>query len=119
MMSIESPTAARNRFKFSRYIATAASMKASARAGLSGQEHEEVVVAIEELAGFQQVAAEQADDGAIGSGAQPCGPLAEPGRALGAGRAAARGGRGGRGGPHAFLVGRRQTGQIVGIDKGK
>ena len=47
-------------------------------AGIAGQEHQEVVDAVEQLADLQQVAAEQADDGAIGlAGGVCCAPSAK------------------------------------------
>ena len=52
---------------------------------VAGQQHQEPVVAIQELAGFQQVAAEQADDGPVRALAQPLGSLGQTLQTVGAG----------------------------------
>ena len=80
MTSMYGPTAPRNRSRLARCMLDEAVEELVGPPGVAGQEHEEVVDAVEELAHLQQVAAEQADDGAVGPLAERLGTL---GQALG------------------------------------
>ena len=82
---------------------------------IAGQQHQEVVVAIEELADFQQVAAEEADDGAIGLFAQLAGALGEHALPVGSGHERPRRTRDGA--PHVLAQRLRQPVEIVVLDE--
>ena len=98
MMSIDEPTAARNRLEVGQMDFHQPVEEAMGLLRFAGQEHEEIVGPIEELAGLEEVAAEQADDGPVRALAESPGPLAERLRVD-------RTGRGRNPGPHAFAEG--------------
>ena len=75
---------------------------------LAGQEHQEVIEAIEELAGLQEVAAEETDDRPVGGLSQPSGSLGQV-LEIGRGRAGRRGHRV----PHALGKRLRQMVEVV------
>ena len=108
---MESPTALRKRVEVAQVHFHQLVEEAVSALGLAGQHHEEVVVAVEELAEFKQVAAEEADDRAVGLLPQPLRALAEQLRAV---RAGGNGPRRGRdGGPHALRYGRLDVVDVV------
>ena len=72
--SMESPTALRKRVEVAQVHLHQLVEEAVGALGLAGQQHEEVVVAVKELAELQQVAAEEADDRAVGLLPQPRAP---------------------------------------------
>ena len=86
MMSMYGPTAPRNRSRLARWISHQPVEKLVRPAGFAGQQHEELVVAVQELADFQQIAAEQADNRPVGL----CPQLAAPPRRAPARRRARR-----------------------------
>ena len=83
--------------------------------GVGGQEHEEVVVAIEELPDLQQIAAEEAEDGPIGPRPQGLGPFGQEPRPIRPGNQ--RPGRRLDGTPHVLGQGLRQPIEVVAVQE--
>jgi len=84
-------------------------------ARVAGQEHEEVVDPVEELAHLQEIAAEQSDDCPVRALAEPLGPLRQDLLPLGAG--AKGSGRAGNRAPHGLVHGLGNPVQIVLIEE--